>query len=65
MKQIARKKGKKGRKIGRSLRKCEKYRLVKAGPNKAKRLARHVKSHVNDSEAATLLGVLIGKHASS
>ncbi len=50
---ISRKKGKKGRKIGRNRDKCAKYRAEgRLAANKARRAARHARMHPNDTESS-------------
>ena len=49
---ISRKKGKKGRKIGRNRDKCAKYRAEgRLAANRARRAARHARKHPNDLAA--------------
>ncbi len=55
----SRKKGKKGRKIGRNKSKCDSYKVRGVRlTNKKKKLVRHIKEHPSDSNAEISLGCL-------
>jgi hypothetical protein len=50
--------GKKDRKFHRNEAKCKQYRLVRATPNKLRKLTRHLALHPNDHNAEAALGRL-------